>query len=151
VNRRREFSEHAAGVARVRLSGDTVAADMLTAILRAHPAVEILTGDQYDDGRQYLTVHVRRDGGLGRNQDVPEDSLLRILHPDRDEAATAAREPRLLPAPCSDYDPADPAEPHGPCATCDRTRYAHETAAAASAAPWTDDGEGSNCQAGEGQ
>ena len=65
------------GVARVRLSGDTVAADVLTAILRAHPAVEILTGpDKYDDGRAYLIVRVRMDGGLGGTVpgDRPQDA-----------------------------------------------------------------------------
>ena len=115
------------GVAKVRLSGDTVAADVLTAILRAHPAVEILTGpDKYDDGRAYLTLRVRLDGGLGRA--APGDDLLRVLHPDAEDvppvrdkshhagdcwcgelhldASVAALydAPRLLPPPCDRYE-----------------------------------------------
>jgi len=55
----REFSEAAPGVVRVRLAGDTFAADVLAQILRDHPAVEILTGpDRYSDGRQYLLARV---------------------------------------------------------------------------------------------
>jgi hypothetical protein len=96
VSRRREFSEPAPGVAKVRLSGDTVATDVLVAILRGHPAVEILTGpDRYDDGRQYLTVRVRMDGGLGLDRDVPEaakrhhagDCWCGDMHLDADAAA----------------------------------------------------------------
>jgi hypothetical protein len=71
VSRRREFSEPAPGVVRVRLQGDTVGADVLARILADHPAVEVLTGpDRYEGGRQYLLVRVRMDGGLDR--DVPE-------------------------------------------------------------------------------
>jgi hypothetical protein len=56
---RRTFAPLPPGGAIVRLSGDVVAADVLVAILREHPSVEILTGpDKYDDGRQYLTVRV---------------------------------------------------------------------------------------------
>lgn len=56
---RREFSEPASGVVRVRLQGDTFSADVLAAILREHPSVEILTGpDRYSGDRQYLLVRV---------------------------------------------------------------------------------------------
>jgi hypothetical protein len=59
VTRRREFSETAPGVVRVRLQGDTFASDVLVQILRDHPAVEILTGpDRYSGDRQYLLVQV---------------------------------------------------------------------------------------------
>jgi len=61
--RRYRRPEPAPGVARVRIEGDTVAADVLAEILRGHPAVEILTGpdrypSRYGDGRQYLAVRV---------------------------------------------------------------------------------------------
>jgi ribosomal protein L32 len=126
--------------------------------------VEILTGpDRYDDGRQYLTVRVRMDGGLGR--DVPGflPDCARCGHPEdahhvpgpdmlprhcatpgcdcpgwRSAAGMAmdAPGPRLLPAPCSDY---SPCVPYAPCETCGRTREAHRIAAAAAGEPWTDD------------
>jgi len=52
MSRRREFSEAAPGVVRVRLAGDTFAPDVLVTILRDHPSVEILTGpDRYDGDR----------------------------------------------------------------------------------------------------
>jgi hypothetical protein len=57
--RRRTFAPLPPGVAKVRLSGDTVATDVLAEILTGHPSVEVLTGpDQYDDGRRYLAVRV---------------------------------------------------------------------------------------------
>lgn len=63
--RQREFSEPAPGVVRVRLAGDTFAADVLATILREHPSVEILTGpDLYDGGRQYLLVRVASPGEI---------------------------------------------------------------------------------------
>lgn len=72
TSRGREFAEPAPGVVKVRLSGDTVGADVIAAILRDHPAIEVLLGpDRYDGDRQYLTVRVRMDGGLGRDRDVP--------------------------------------------------------------------------------
>jgi hypothetical protein len=117
------------GVARVRLSGDTIAADVLVAILRAHAAIEILSGpDAYDDGRQYLMVRVRMDGGLGRQPGADSTTLAPLPGP------------RLLPAPCGDYDPADP---DGPCTTCGRSAAAHRMAAEAASAPWTGDNDGS--------
>jgi len=59
MTRRREFSEAAPGVVRIRLQGDTFASDVLVTILREHPSVEILAGpDRYDGGRQYLLVRV---------------------------------------------------------------------------------------------
>ncbi len=125
--RRSQPAPLAPGVARVRLSGGTWETDALTAILRAHPAVEVLTGpDQYDDGRQYLTVRVRMDGGLGQIRSGVAD------------LADARPAPALLRAPCGDY---GPAEPYGPCTECGRTRYAHEFAAMAAHPPWTDDDE----------
>ena len=58
--RRSQQAEPVPGVVKVRLRGDTFAADVLAEILRTHPAVEILTGpDRYDNGRQYLAVRVQ--------------------------------------------------------------------------------------------
>lgn len=71
--RRREFSEPAPGVVRVRLAGDTFAADVLAQILRDHPSVEVLTGpDRYDAGRHYLLVRVAS----------PEEILARLDRTD---------------------------------------------------------------------
>lgn len=131
MTRRREFSEPAPGVVKVRLQGDTVGADVLAVILRDHPAVEVLTGpDRYDGGRQYLLVRVRTDGSLDANKS-PEGT--------GNGSAGAIPEPRLLRAPCGDY---RPAEPDGPCTTCDRSPAAHRMAAAAAGAPWPGDNDG---------
>lgn len=148
--RRSEQAAPAPGVVRVRLAGDTVGADVLAHILRGHPAVEILTGpDRYDDGRQYLTVRVRMDGSTGH--DGPEAAKRHHagacwcgdMHLCADAAALYdVPEPRLLPAPCDRY---EPAEAYGPCVTCGRTLQAHRIAAAAAAALWPDDdNDGSN-------
>ena len=65
MRQRREFSETAPGVVRVRLAGDTFASDVLVTILHEHPSVEILTGpDKYDGGRQYLLVRVATPGEI---------------------------------------------------------------------------------------
>lgn len=59
ARQRREFSEAAPGVVRVRLAGDASTAGVLVTILRDHPSVEVLTGpDRYDGGRHYLLVRV---------------------------------------------------------------------------------------------
>jgi hypothetical protein len=142
--RRSEQAAPAPGVVRVRLDGDTVGADVLAAILRGHPAVEILTGpDRYDDGRQYLTVRVRMDGGL--NRAVPEAArdksrcLASQCPPPKlaeCQWPRCAAPPGLLPAPCDHFEPGGTS---GLCATCGRSLHAHQVAAAAAAALWTDD------------
>lgn len=127
--RRVQAAAPAPGIAKVRLSGDPAATDALTAMLRADPAVEILSGpDKYDDGRQYLTVRMLPHGEvLGALLRVPDDG-------------TAAPAPRLLPAPCDRFESAGTT---GLCATCGRSLHAHRTAAAAAGALWPgDDNEG---------
>lgn len=153
MRQRREFADLPPGVVKVRLEGDTVGADVLARILRDHPAVEILTGpDHYGGGRQYLLVKVASPsevlaaigaaGGEPPARDVTQCLASTCPPPKLDDCRwPRCAAPRLLPAPCEDY---DPAEPYGPCTTCGRTRYAHEIAAAAAGAPWTaDDNDGS--------
>jgi hypothetical protein len=150
--RRREFSEPAPGVVRVRLQGDTVGADVIARILRDHPAVEVLTGpDCYDGGRQYLLVKVASPaevlaaigaaGGEPPARDVTQCLASACPPPKLDDCQwPRCASPRLLPAPREDY---DPAEPYGPCTTCSRSRFAHLKAAAAAGAPWAgDDNDG---------
>src|SRR3954470_10880894 len=146
--RRREFSEPAPGVVRVRLQGDTVGADVIARILRDHPAIEVLTGpDCYDGGRHYLLIKVASPagvlaaigaaGGVAAARDVTQCLASACPPPKLDDCQwpRCASSPRLLPAPCGDY---QPAEPYGPCG---RSSTAHRYAAEAAGAPWTDDDE----------
>jgi hypothetical protein len=149
--RHREFAEAAPGVVRVRLQGDTVGADVIARILRDHPAIEVLTGpDRYDDGRQYLLVKVASPaevlatiaaaGGEPPARDVAQCLASACPPPRLDDCQwPRCAAPRLLPAPCADY---DPAIPHGPCTACGRSQTAHRYAAEAAGAPWTDDDNG---------
>jgi hypothetical protein len=149
MRQRREFADLPPGVVKVRLQGDTVGADVLAAILGDHPAVEILTGpDRYDGGRRYLLVKVASPlevlAAAGDAAGEPARNVTQCLAsacppPKLDNCQwPRCAAPRLLPAPCEDY---DPAEPYGPCTTCGRTRQAHLIAAAAAGAPWTNDDE----------
>jgi hypothetical protein len=102
VSRRREFSEPAPGVVKVRLQGDTVGADVIAHILRAHPAIEVLTGpDRYDGGRQYLLVRVRMDGGLGQDRSAPRLSLADCASCGHPEGAHHVPGPDMLPRHCA--------------------------------------------------
>jgi hypothetical protein len=146
--RHREFSEPAPGVVRVRLQGDTVGADVIARILRDHPAIEVLTGpDRYDGGRQYLLVKVASPaevlatiaaaGGEPPALDVTRCLASSCPPPRLDDCQwPRCAAPRLLSAPCADY---DPAEPYGPCTTCGRSQTAHRYAAESAGAPRTDD------------
>jgi hypothetical protein len=151
MKQRREFSEPAPGVVKVRLQGDTVGADVIARILADHPAVEVLTGpDRYDGGRQYLLVKVASPAEvlarIGDAEGEPVRDVTQCLAsqcppPKLDDCQwpRCAARPALLRAPCGDY---RAAEPYGPCTTCGRTRQAHLIAAAAAGAPWTDDNDG---------
>jgi hypothetical protein len=154
ATRRREFSEPAPGVVKVRLQGDTVGADVIARILRDHPAIEVLTGpDRYDGGRQYLLVKVASPAevlaaiGATRGKPPARDvtqCLASACPPPRLDNCQWPRcaAPRLLSAPCGDYDPADSDGPDGSCMTCGRSAAAHRMAAAAASAPWTADSDG---------
>jgi hypothetical protein len=147
ATRRREFSEPVPGVVKVRLQGDTVGADVIARMLRDHPAIEVLTGpDRYDGGRQCLLVKVASPAevlaaigaasGGPPARDVAQCLASSCPPPRLDDCQwPRCAAPRLLPAPCADY---DPAEPHGPCTTCGRSQTAHRYAAEAAGAPWTD-------------
>ena len=148
ATRHRELADLPPGVVRVRLTGDTIGADVIARILVDHPAVEMLTGpDRYDGGRQYLLVKVASPaellatigtaGGEPPARDVTQCLASACPPPKLDNCQwPRCAAPRLLPAPCQDY---DPAEPYGPCTTCGRSSTAHRYAAEAAGAPWPAD------------